>query len=84
MSRNSKQYLRNCVIRDLISDIRFTRRLVEADLNKEENEQYLERCLAELTVLLKEGRHSFKLDGYGYPKVLKNVERVKQIYRSLQ
>jgi hypothetical protein len=64
--------LGNDVIRDTIADIRLSRGLIAAGINKDENQRYEQQCTRELQALLGV-RHNMKMDQYGWPVVLKET-----------
>lgn len=65
--------LSNDMIRDVIADIRFSRRLVAAGINTEENQKYNQQCTRDLKALLGV-RHNMSLDQFGWPIVLKEMK----------
>jgi len=58
--------------KDLIVDIRFSREKISKGMNAEEEQTYMEKCLAQLRILLS-NRHNIKFDSYGWPTCLKGT-----------
>lgn len=62
----SDNELKKLLIEDLISDIRFTRRLIDANLNVDKNKQYLTETYNQIIELFF-NRHTMKLNHCGWP-----------------
>lgn len=64
--------LSNDMIRDVIVDIRCSRRFIATGVDVEDNQKYERKCIRDLKVLLGV-RHNMKMDRYGWPIVLKET-----------
>ena len=54
------------IVRDLITDIRYSGKKIAKGMNVEEETRYRDLCLQELRDLFRH-RHTVKLDRYGWP-----------------
>ena len=68
----SNNELKKLLIKDLISDIRFTKRLIDANQNVSENKKYLTETYNQVIELFF-NRHTVKLNHCGWPMGLKTL-----------
>lgn len=64
----------NDVLRDLASDVRFTRRVIALAVNVEENRAYEEKCISQFRRLWSV-RRTAEFGVYGWPKCLEKEKR---------
>ena len=71
LSNNSRYSDANNYIRDVISDIRFSRRKIGTTMFDESEANYLAECEATLKKALKR-RHNWKVDKFNWPDLESN------------
>lgn len=70
MNNITTRQLTNDIIRDLIVDIRFSKRRIACGYNVEEETIYLEKCYSQLRKVLSH-KHSIIFDRNGWPTCLR-------------